>query len=153
MPQAIEIETQTEQHGLAHLRGQRAARSSSRELAFDRRKQALDQGLAPIKSLRKRSVHLGSYSMDAPGFLSAFGGNDTLSPELSPDVGVVAFAVEFGVSEKKPDGRSLGSGLDDSGQIRKIVPRAAARDLQIGAPDQPRPPTSTNASTAGVFCP
>ena len=78
MPQAIEVETQSKQQGLAHLRGQRAARRTSRELAFDRRKQALDQSTTPVESLRKRSAHLGAHSAHAPGFLLTFGGNHAL---------------------------------------------------------------------------
>jgi hypothetical protein len=34
---------------LAHLHSQRAARRTSRELALDRRKQALDQSATPVK--------------------------------------------------------------------------------------------------------
>jgi hypothetical protein len=40
--------------------------------------------------------------VDAPGFLSAFGGNYTLRPELLPDVGVIPLAVEFGIGQHQP---------------------------------------------------
>ena len=123
MPQAIQIETQSEQQGLTLLRAQRAARRTSREFAFDRTEQALDQGSAPVDPSRKCSSHFGAHSMDAPGFLSALGGDHALRPELLPDVGVILFAVEFGVGQHQPDARLLGSRLDDGGQIRAIVPR------------------------------
>ena len=76
MPQAIQIETQSEQQGLTFLRAQRAARRTSRELAFHRTEQALDQGSAPVEASRKGSPHLGAHSMDAPSFLSTLGGNN-----------------------------------------------------------------------------
>ena len=46
MPQAVEIETQSEQQSLTLLRAQRAARRTGRELAFHRTEQALDQSAA-----------------------------------------------------------------------------------------------------------
>jgi hypothetical protein len=43
---------------------------------------------------------------------------------------MIPLAVEFGVGQDQPDARLLGSRFDDRGQIRAIVPRAAARDLR-----------------------
>src|SRR5450759_4619948 len=97
MPQAIQIETQSEQQGLTLLRVQRAARSTGRELAFHRTEQALDQGSASVEPSRKCSSHFGAHSMDAPGFLSTLGRDHTLRPKLLPDVGVIPLAVELGV--------------------------------------------------------
>jgi hypothetical protein len=97
MPQAIQIETQSEQQSLTLLRSQRAAWGTGRELALDRTEQALDQGSTLVESSWKCSSHLGSHSMNAPGFLSALGRDHTLRPELLADIGVIPLAVEFGV--------------------------------------------------------
>src|SRR6202049_434368 len=96
MFQAIQIETQTEQQGLTLLRAQRTARRTSRELALHRREQRFDQGPVPIEPLRERPPHLGAHSVHSPGFLPALSGDHTLRPELLPDIGVVALAIEFG---------------------------------------------------------
>ena len=130
MFQAIQIETQPEQQGLAPLHVQRATGRSSRELALHRRKDALDQGAAPVELSRKRPPHLGPHATNAPSLLPALGGDHTLRPELLPDVGVIPLAVELGVGQHQPDARILRSGLDDRGQIRTVVPRTASRDLR-----------------------
>ena len=129
MPQAIQIETQSKEQGLALLRAQGRTWCTGREFAFDRRKQTLDQSAAPANSSRECSTHLRTHSMDAPGFLSALGGDHTLRPELLSDVRMISLAVEFGIGQHQSDGRSLGSRCDDRGQIRAIVPRVAAREL------------------------
>ena len=51
MFQAVQIETQSEQQGLTHLRAQRTTRCTCRELALHRREQALDQGTAAVEPL------------------------------------------------------------------------------------------------------
>src|SRR5271167_2658374 len=127
MFQAIQIETQTEQQGLANLHAQRTTRSTSRELPFHRREQAFDQGPASVKPLREGPPHFGTYSMHAPCFLPALGGNHTLRSESLADVGVITLAIELGVGQHQPDARLLGSGFDDGGQISAIIPRAASR--------------------------
>src|SRR5579862_7777885 len=99
MPQAIEIETQSEQQSLTHLDMQRSAGCTSREFAFHRTEQALDQRSAPIEPSWKCSTHFGAHSVDAPGFLSALGGDHTLRPELLADIGVIPLAVELGVGQ------------------------------------------------------
>jgi len=73
MPQVVQIETQAEQQGLPHLHRQTAAWGASRELAFNRREDALDQCATPIELLRERSPHLGTDSVHAPSFLSTLG--------------------------------------------------------------------------------
>ena len=112
MPQAIQIETQAEQQGLPHLHRQAAAWGASRELAFDRREDALDQRATPVELLRKGSPHLGTHSVHAPSFLSTLGGDNTLRSELLTNVGVISLAVEFGIGQHQPDAGLLGSGLD-----------------------------------------
>src|SRR5579864_8510104 len=129
MPQAVEIETQSEEQSLTLLCAQRTTGRSGRELAFHRTEHALDQGSAPVESSRKYSPHLGAHPMDAPAFLSALGGNHTVGPELLPDVGVIPLAVELGVGQHQPDARLLGSRFDDRWQIGTIVPRATSCDL------------------------
>ena len=102
MPQAIQIETQSEQQGLTLLRAQRVARRTGRELALHRTEQALDQRSASVEASRECSSHFGAHSMDALRFLSTLGGNHTARPELFPDT-----AVEFGVGQHQPDARLL----------------------------------------------
>src|SRR5208282_2495157 len=130
MPQAIQIETQAEQQGLTHLGAQRTTGRASRELAFHRTEQTLDQSTAAIEPPRESPPHLRAYSVDAPGFLSALGGDYTLRPELAPDVGVISLAVELGVGQHQTNGRSLGSRCNDGRQIPAIVPGPAARALR-----------------------
>jgi hypothetical protein len=102
MPQAIQIETQAEQQGLPHLHRQTAAWGASRELAFDRREDALDQCATPVELLWKGSPHLGTHSVHAPSFLSTLGGDNTLRSELLPNVGVISLAVEFASASTSP---------------------------------------------------
>jgi hypothetical protein len=130
MPQATEIETQSEEQGLTLLHRQRATGRASREPALHQDKQALDQRSVPIERSRKRPAHLSAHPVGAAGFLPAFGGNHSLSPELLPDIDVIPFAIELCVGQDQPDARLLGSRLDDRRQIRTIALRAASRDLQ-----------------------
>src|SRR5207245_4224378 len=97
MPQAVQIETQAEQQGLANLHRQAAARGASRELAFDRREYALDQRTAPVDAGRKCSAHLRAHATHAPGFLSALGRDHTVRPELLTNVTVIPLAVDLGL--------------------------------------------------------
>jgi hypothetical protein len=130
MPQAIQIETESEEQGLTLLSAQGTTWCTRRELALDRRKQTLEQSTAPVHSSWEFPTHLGTHSVAAPGFLAALGGDHALRPELLSDVSRISLAIEFGVGQHQPDARLLGSHLDDRGQIRAIVPRAAARDLR-----------------------
>ena len=102
MFQPIQIEAQSEQQSLTHLRAERAPRCTSREFSFHRREQALDQRAATVSSLREGTPHLGTDTMEAPGFLSALGGNHALRSEPLTDVGMVSFAVELRVGEYQP---------------------------------------------------
>src|ERR1700675_4023330 len=99
MPQSIQIETQSEQEGLALLRVQRAAGRTSRELAFHRTEQALDQGSSPVEPSRKCSPHPRAPSINTPGFFSTFGGDHALRSELLADIGGIPLAVELGVGQ------------------------------------------------------
>src|SRR6516165_5406632 len=130
MPQAIQIEAQSEQKSLAHLGAQRSTRGTSRELSFDRGKYALDQCAASIDSLRKGPPHFGTHAAQAPSFLSAFGRDHALRSKFLPNVGVISLAVELGVGQHQADGCLLRSRFDDRGQIRTVVPGTAPRDLR-----------------------
>ncbi|HXN25188.1 MAG TPA: hypothetical protein VOA41_20835 [Candidatus Dormibacteraeota bacterium] len=77
MPQAIQIETQSEQQGLTYLHAQGATWRASRELALHRGKHALDQSAAPVELPRKRPPHLGPNSAHSPRFLPTLGGDHT----------------------------------------------------------------------------
>ncbi len=112
MPQAIQIETQSEQQRLALLCAQRAARRAGRELAFHRTEKALDQGSAPVEPSRKCSPHLGAHSMDAPSFLPAFGGDHALCPEWLSDVGMILSLSNSTSASTSPMRDLLGSRLD-----------------------------------------
>ena len=122
MPQAIQIETQAKQQGLANLHRQAAAWGSRRELAFNRGEYALDQRATPIQSGRKCPSHFGTYSAYAPGLLPTLGGDHTSRSQLLPNVSVVSLAVEFGVGQHQADACLLGSRFDNGRQIRTIVP-------------------------------
>ena len=113
MFQPIQIETQSEQQGLAHLSGQGSTWGAGREFSFDRREQALDQGAAAVNPLRERPPHLGAHAMYAPGFLSTLGGNHALRSEALADVGVIALAVELRVCQHHPDTGLPRSGFND----------------------------------------
>ncbi len=85
MPQAVQIETQTEQQGLAHLHGQTATQGPRRELTFDRGGDALDQCTLAVELSRERSPHLRTHSANAPGFLAAPGRDQALCSEPLAD--------------------------------------------------------------------
>ena len=89
MFQPVQIETQSEQESLAHLRAQRSTRCTGRKFSFHRREQTLDQGTTAVNPLRECAPHLGAHSVQVPGFLSAFGGNYALR---SKALGAAVFA-------------------------------------------------------------
>jgi hypothetical protein len=66
MFQPLQIETQSEQQGLAHLRVQGSTWCASRESSFDRGEQTLDQGAATVMPSREGTSHLGTHSVRAP---------------------------------------------------------------------------------------
>ncbi len=130
MFQAIQVEAESEQQGLTHLRAQRLTRGPSREFSFDRREQALDQGAATVKPSWESISHLGAHSMHAPSFLSAFGGNQALCSKALADVSMIALAIKLRVGQHQSDADLLGSCFDDRRQIRAVVPRTAPRELR-----------------------
>ena len=101
MLQAVQIETQAEQQGLANLHAQAAARGPRRELAFDRGEYALDQSAASMQLVWKRLPHLRTNPMHSPSFLSPLGGDHTVRSELFPNVRVVPLAVELCISQHR----------------------------------------------------
>ena len=130
MPQAVQIETQAEQQGLAHLHGQAAAWGPRRKLAFDRREDTLDQSTTPIESLRERLPHFGAHAVHAPSFLPTLGGNHTLRSKFLSNVGVIPLAVELRIGQHQPNAGLLRGGFDDRRQIGAIVPRATSCRLR-----------------------
>ena len=129
MPQAVQVETQPEQQGLAHLHPERAVGRAGRELSLHRREHRFDQGATPIELLRKGPPHLGTHSAHPPGFLATLGGDHALGPEPLADISVIPLAVEFGVGQHHSDARLLGSRFDHGRQIRAVVPGTASRAL------------------------
>ena len=69
MFQPIQIETQSEQQGLAHLRVQGSTWCASREFSFDRGEQALDQGAAGYTPRLPGRVVSGRRTARLPWFL------------------------------------------------------------------------------------
>ena len=130
MPQAIQVEAEPEQQGLALLHRQQAAGRASREFALHRREDTLDASPVPIEPARKRSTHFCTHSADPPGLLPAFRWDHTPCSELLPDVGMVSLAVELGVGQHQPDAGLLGSRLHNNRQTRAVVPRATPRHLR-----------------------
>src|SRR6266446_4705358 len=130
MFQPIQIETQSEQQGLAHLRGQGSTRCASREFSFDRREQGLDQGAATVKASWEGTSHLGAHTTQTPGFLSAFGGNHALRSEAFADVGMIAFAVELRVGQYQPDAGCSEAAATTAGKFAQSFhgPRRASCD-------------------------
>ena len=74
-----------------------------------------------IETAGKVVAHFRAYSVDAPGFLAAFGGNDAAGSELLTDVGVVEFAIELGVGQHQADGADGVRGIHQRTQIGAIV--------------------------------
>ena len=113
MPQAVQIETQSEQQSLTPLRAQRTARRTGREPALQRTEQLLDQRSAPVEPWRESSPHFGAHPVDASRFLSAIVGDHILRPELLPGVGVISLTVELAVRHRQTYESLLGSRFDD----------------------------------------
>jgi hypothetical protein len=130
MFQAIQIETQSKQQGLAGLHAERTTWCTSREFSFDRREQALDQGTTAVNPLRECMPHFGTHPVHAPGFLPALGRNHALRSETLADVGVIALAIELRVGQHQPDAGLLSSRFDHGRQICAVVPRTAPRELR-----------------------
>ena len=114
MPQAIQIETQSEQQGLAHLHAQRAAWCTGGELSLHRREDTLDQGAASIQPSRKRPPHLSADSLDAPSLVATLGRDHALCSELPANIGMISLAVEFGVGQHQSDTGLLSRNLTDN---------------------------------------
>ena len=154
MPQAVQVETQSEQQGLARLHPERAAGCASRELALHRREHRFDQGAAPVELSRERPPHFGTHSAHSPSLLPTLGWDHALGPELSADISVIPLAVELGVGQHHSDARLLGSRFDHRRQIsRSRSMDRVARSARAGTadPNPPRSPTSASAARAGVF--
>jgi hypothetical protein len=130
MPQAVQVETQSEQQGLAHLHAERVTGRASRELALHRREHRFDQGAAPVELSRKSPPHFGTHPAHPPSLLPTLGRDRALGPAPPADRRVIPLAVELGVGQHQPDASLLGSGLHDNWQTRAVVPRTASRALR-----------------------
>src|SRR6266567_207880 len=89
MPQAIQVEAQSEQRGLAHLQWERATGRTRRELARHGGEHGFDQGTAPVELSREHPPHFGTHSAHPPGFLPTLGGDHALGPELPAETRVI----------------------------------------------------------------
>ena len=125
MPQAVQIETQSEEQSLTLLCAQRTTGRAGRELTR----------LTELNMLSIRDHDAGkavSWEMFAASGRALHGcarssshawrESTLFSPELLPDVGVIPLAIELGVGQHQPDPRLLGSRFDDRWQIGTIVP-------------------------------
>ncbi len=154
MPQAVQIETQSEQQGLTLLRAQRATRRAGRELALYRTEQTLDQGSTPVKPSRKCSSHLGADSMNVPGFLSALRQGSRSAPRVVSGCKCGSSRCRTrrrlgpshcAFARKPPRRLRADSHNRSSGRVLRSATTGTVD------PNPPRPPTSTNVSTAAVF--
>jgi hypothetical protein len=102
MPQAVEIEGQTEQQGLANLGREAATRCFRGELAFDDREHRFYFGAWPIQFVRKLTVHLVANFF--VGDAAPASGNDTACSHRGADVPVIVFRVELRVGQHQADG-------------------------------------------------
>lgn len=89
MFEAVEIEGQAEQQGLANLGHEAATRCFRGELAFDDREHRFYFGAWPIQFVRKLTVHLVANL--SVGNAASASGNDTAGPQRGADVPVIAF--------------------------------------------------------------
>jgi hypothetical protein len=154
MPQAVQIETEAEQQSLAHLHTQAAAWASRRELAFDRREDALDQSTAAVEPDRKRPPHFGTHAAHAPSFLSALGRDHTLRSKFLPDCRCDSSRYRIPhpsaparwVFAAQPFRRPLADSRSHS--TDRVLHSATTGTAD---PNLPRSPTSTNAAMAAAF--
>ena len=98
VPQAIEVVSESEQQGLANLRGQVASRSARGKFPFDHREDSFDLGAWPILFPWKSPVHLvtGGSFRDAPAKVRR--DNALRSPAL-PNVLVIGFRIELRIRQ------------------------------------------------------
>ena len=129
MLQAIEIEAQPEQPGLALLQGHQAAGSANQAFALHRREDTFGPRRVLLESAPKRSPHLRTHPAYAPGFLPVLRWDHAPCPELLPGVGGVPLAVELGVGQHQSDASLLEGGLHENRQVRTVVPLAMPRHL------------------------
>ncbi len=86
MPQAVQVEAQPKQQGLARLHPERVTGRTGREFALHRGEDAFDQSAAPIDPMRKGPSHYRPHSAHAPSFLPTLGGDHALGPEPLADI-------------------------------------------------------------------
>lgn len=128
MPQAVEVESQSEKQRLAGLRGQAAPWRSRREFALDDREDRLDLGALSVDASRKVPAHLSANSHAAAA--SSFRGDDAARSQSLTNVLVVGFGVEFGVGQQQADGRHPSRRVGQARQRAAIAPRGLARALR-----------------------
>jgi len=113
------------------------------------REDSFYQGATAVFLTRKMVSHLGADTVNAPGLLPTFGGDDAQGMKLLTDKGVIALGIELGVGQHAAH-RSEGMGLrDEFGEMSTIIPRGLPcrlrqdeLPLQVddGQPFQPMPP-------------
>jgi hypothetical protein len=94
--EAVEIEGQAEQQGLAGLGIDSSAGGTARELAFHCREDALDQGALRLLFGGEVFSNLKAHS-GCPAAGAALGGDDAVGPQLLATKNMVAFEIKFGV--------------------------------------------------------
>jgi len=80
MAEAIKVESQAQQPGLADLNEQAAAWNAGGELAFDGGEYRFNQGSPSVLFLGDGPPHLGSHSVDIPRLLVTLGRDDGNRP-------------------------------------------------------------------------
>ncbi len=114
MPQAIEVEAQSEQRRLTLLHGQSASRCSCREFAFDDGENCFHLGSLAVELLRKMSPHLSTNSHSTAA--APLGRDDAARSEPLTNVLMVLFGVKFGVGQHQPDRRDATGRIDQPRQ-------------------------------------
>ena len=120
-PEAIEIEGEAEQQGLAGLSGDGSAGSAAGELAFDGGEDTFDQGAFPVEVPRKVLPHLAAHSGCATAG-ETFSWDDAIGLQLLAAEGVIALGVELGISQNAAYRGVLMCLPQQSGQRGAVVP-------------------------------
>ena len=154
MFQAIQIETQAEQQGLAPLCAQRTSWRANRELALHRTEQCFDQGPTPIEPSRECPSHLGPHSVHAPSFLAALGGDHALRARAGAGCRCDSSRCRI---RRRPEPVRCGFARQPlrppqaNSRNRSTGRAARVATTRTADPNPRRPPISASAAAAAVF--
>ena len=108
--EAVDAVGKAKGEGMVTLGSQRTSRRTGRKLALDHREDGFHEGTLREDGLGKLSLHRSADPCRALGPLAALCKDNVLCSADVADMGMVEFAVEFGVSQNPwVDTRFLGS--------------------------------------------